>query len=185
MAPASQAYTIPTASYHGAQLWVVVQPCYASLDWRVLLRSVIADCERALDMRSSDHAAAAAAAVAVTVAAILISHHHRQSSGRQRKETMSSGESLENECVSAMDSGSRGSNSTRFPWEPATASGSDGDDVVGEGEHMPGSANGEPSRVETKSTPLHHRPQRDQLDDFLASMNFASGLRQPNCPCCM
>ena len=152
-----------------------------------MLRSVIADCERALDMRSSYHAAAAAAAVAVT--AILISHHHRQSSGRQREETMSSGESLENECVSAMDS-SRGSNSTRFPWEPAatfaTASGSaDGDDVVGEGEHMPGSANGEPSRVETKCSPLHHRPQRDQLDDFLASMNFASGLRQPNCPCCM
>lgn len=142
-------------------------------------------------MRSSYHDAAAAAA-AVAVTAILISHH-RQSSGRQRKETMSCDERLENECVSALDAGSRGSNSTRFPWEPAatmaTASASANGDVVGEGEHMPDSANGEPqsptSRIETKSTPPHHRPQKDQLDDFLASMNFASGLRQPNCPCCM
>ena len=149
-------------------------------------------------MRSSYHAAAAAAAAAaVTVTAILISHH-RRSSGRQRtdksdsKEEISSGESLENGCVSAMDSGSRGSNSARFPWEPAatmaTASGSE-DGEVGEGEHMPGS-NGEPQpptyhRNETKSTPPHHRPQKDQLD-FLASMTFASsGLRQPNCPCCI
>ena len=140
-------------------------------------------------MRSSYHAAAAAAAAAaVTVTAILISHHHRRSSGRQRtdksdsKEKMSSGEILENGRVSAMDSGSsRGSNSARFPWEPAatmaTASGSEDGEVVGEGEHMPGSRN------ETKSTPPHHRPQKDHLD-FLASMTFArSGLRQPNCPC--
>ena len=151
-------------------------------------------------MRSSYHAAAAAAATAaVTVTAILISHHHRRSSGRQRtdksdsKEKMSSGESLENGCVSAMDSGSRGSNSgARFPWEPAatmaTASGSEDGEVVGEGEHMPGS-NGEPQpptpRNETKRTPPHHRPQKDQLD-FLASMTYArSGLWQPNCPCCI
>lgn len=162
----------------------------------LLVRSVIADCERALDMRSSYHAAVAAAA-AVTVTAMLISHHHR-SSGRQRtdkgdsEEKRSSGKSLENGCVSAIDSGSRGSNSTRFPWEPAamaTASGIIGDDgVFGEGEHVP-SSNGEPqpptSRNETKSTPPHHRPQKDQLD-FLASMTFASsGLRQPNCPCCI
>ena len=150
-------------------------------------------------MRSSYAAAAVTVTVTVTVTAILSCiSHHRRSSDRQRtdksdsKEMMSSDESLGKGRASSGHGGGSRTRSmnepTRFPWEPAHASGSADGDVVGEMVHMR-SSNGQPPlpafQNETESTPSHHQQQQDQLD-FLASMTFASsGLRQPNCPCCI